>query len=526
MMTPTQKKPLTPTDYLTKILTARVYDVAVESDLQPAKNLSRRLHNKVLLKREDQQPVFSFKLRGAYNKMAHLSAEQLARGVICASAGNHAQGVALGAKKLGCRAVIVMPTTTPQVKIDAVAALGGEVVLAGDSYSDAYKHAVKLQKTEGLTFVHPFDDPDVIAGQGTVAMEMLSQLQKLGSPRLDAVFVAIGGGGLISGVANYIKAVRPEIKVIGVHTKDSDAMLQSVTSGQRVELPDVGLFADGTAVKLVGEETFRIARELVDDYVVVDTDAVCAAIKDIFVDTRSIVEPSGALAVAAIKQYVAKHKTKGETYAAILCGANMNFDRLRFVAERAEVGEEREALFAVTIPEERGSFKRFCEVVGQLPGGPRNVTEFNYRISHQQRAHVFVGLTTAAKGESEKICKNFEKNGFDAIDLTFDEMAKEHLRHMVGGHSPLAQEERLLRFVFPERPGALFKFLSLMAPTWNISLFHYRNQGADYGRILVGMQVPDKDSKKFESFLKQLGYPWVEETHNPAYRLFLQAQQD
>ena len=526
MMTPTQKKPLTPTDYLTKILTARVYDVAVESDLQPAKNLSRRLHNKVLLKREDQQPVFSFKLRGAYNKMAHLSAEQLARGVICASAGNHAQGVALGAKKLGCRAVIVMPTTTPQVKIDAVAALGGEVVLAGDSYSDAYKHAVKLQKTEGLTFVHPFDDPDVIAGQGTVAMEMLSQLQKLGSPRLDAVFVAIGGGGLISGVANYIKAVRPEIKVIGVHTKDSDAMLQSVTSGQRVELPDVGLFADGTAVKLVGEETFRIARELVDDYVVVDTDAVCAAIKDIFVDTRSIVEPSGALAVAAIKQYVARHKTKGETYAAILCGANMNFDRLRFVAERAEVGEEREALFAVTIPEERGSFKRFCEVVGQLPGGPRNVTEFNYRISHQQRAHVFVGLTTAAKGESEKICKNFEKNGFDAIDLTFDEMAKEHLRHMVGGHSPLAQEERLLRFVFPERPGALFKFLSLMAPTWNISLFHYRNQGADYGRILVGMQVPDKDSKKFESFLKQLGYPWVEETHNPAYRLFLQAQQD
>jgi len=473
------------------------------------KNLSRRLHNKVLLKREDQQPVFSFKLRGAYNKMANLSPEQLQRGVICASAGNHAQGVALGAKKLGCRSVIVMPTTTPQVKIDAVQALGGEVVLAGDSYSDAYKHAVKLQKTEGLTFVHPFDDPDVIAGQGTIAMEMLSQLQKLGSPRLDAVFVAIGGGGLISGVANYIKAVRPEIKVIGVHTKE------------RVELPDVGLFADGTAVKLVGEETFRIAKDLVDDYVVVDTDAVCAAIKDIFVDTRSIVEPSGALAVAAIKQYVAKHKTKGETYAAILCGANMNFDRLRFVAERAEVGEEREALFAVTIPEERGSFKRFCEVVGKLPGGPRSVTEFNYRISHQNKAHVFVGLTTPTKGESEKITKNFHKHGFEALDLTFDEMAKEHLRHMVGGHSPLAQDERLLRFVFPERPGALFKFLSLMAPTWNISLFHYRNQGADYGRILVGMQVPAKDSKKFDTFLKQLGYPWVEETDNPAYQLFL-----
>lgn len=512
---------LTPADYLTRILNARVYDVAVESDLDIAKNLSRRLHNKVLLKREDQQPVFSFKLRGAYNKMANLTAEQLQKGVICASAGNHAQGTALSAKKLGCRAVIVMPTTTPQVKVDAVAALGGEVVLMGDSYSDAYKHSVKLQKSEGLTFVHPFDDPDVIAGQGTIAMEMLRQLQKLGSQRLDAIFVPIGGGGLIAGIANYIKAVRPDVKVIGVHTKDSSAMMQSVQAGERVELPDVGLFADGTAVKLVGEETFRITQGLVDDYVTVDTDAVCAAIKDIFTDTRSIVEPSGALGVAAIKQYVAKHKTKGETYAAILSGANMNFDRLRFVAERAEVGEEREALFAVTIPEERGSFKHFCEVVGKLPGGPRNVTEFNYRISHDSKAHVFVGLTTPTKGESEKICKNFQKNGFDAIDLTFDEMAKEHLRHMVGGHSPLAQEERLLRFVFPERPGALFKFLSLMAPTWNISLFHYRNQGADYGRILVGMQVPAKDSKKFDSFLKNLGYPWVEETGNPAYQLFL-----
>ncbi|MEG0937139.1 threonine ammonia-lyase, biosynthetic [Comamonas sp.] len=512
---------LTPADYLTRILNARVYDVAVESDLDIAKNLRRRLHNKVLLKREDQQPVFSFKLRGAYNKMANLTAEQLQKGVICASAGNHAQGTALSAKKLGCRAVIVMPTTTPRVKVDAVAALGGEVVLMGDSYSDAYKHSIKLQKAEGLTFVHPFDDPDVIAGQGTIAMEMLRQLQKLGSQRLDAIFVPIGGGGLIAGIANYIKAVRPEIKVIGVHTKDSNAMMQSVQAGERVELADVGLFADGTAVKLVGEETFRVTQGLVDDYVTVDTDAVCAAIKDIFTDTRSIVEPSGALGVAAIKQYVAKNKTKGETYAAILSGANMNFDRLRFVAERAEVGEEREALFAVTIPEERGSFKHFCEVVGKLPGGPRNVTEFNYRISHEDKAHVFVGLTTPTKGESEKICKNFQKNGFDAIDLTFDEMAKEHLRHMVGGHSPLAQEERLLRFVFPERPGALFKFLSLMAPTWNISLFHYRNQGADYGRILVGMQVPPKDSKKFDAFLKNLGYPWVEETNNPAYQLFL-----
>ena len=514
---------LSPADYLKKILTARVYDVAVESALEPAKNLSRRLHNKVLLKREDQQPVFSFKLRGAYNKMAHLTQEQLNKGVICASAGNHAQGVALGARKLGARAVIVMPTTTPQVKVDAVRALGGDVVLHGDSYSDAYTHAAGLQKKQGLTFVHPFDDPDVIAGQGTIAMEILRQLQSLGSDHLDAVFVAIGGGGLVSGVANYIKAVRPEIKVIGVQTVDSDAMLQSVQAGERVTLNDVGLFADGTAVKLVGEETFRIASELVDEFVVVDTDAVCAAIKDIFVDTRSIVEPSGALAVAAIKQYVATHKTKGETYAAILCGANMNFDRLRFVAERAEVGEEREALFAVTIPEERGSFKRFLETIGGLPGGPRNVTEFNYRIGNAQVAHVFVGLTTQGPGESKKIAGLFKRQGFDALDLTHDDLAKEHIRHMVGGHSPLAQEERLLRFVFPERPGALLKFLSLMRPGWNISLFHYRNQGADYGRILVGLQVPPKDDKAFVKFLDTLGYPFVEETHNPVYRLFLKS---
>ena len=510
---------LSPADYLRKILNARVYDVAIESPLEPARALSARLGNTVLLKREDQQPVFSFKLRGAYNKMAHLSAEQLARGVICASAGNHAQGVALGARKLGTRAVIVMPVTTPQLKIDAVRALGGEVHLHGDSYSDAYQHAVQLQQREGLTFVHPFDDPDVIAGQGTIAMEILRQHQ---GP-LDAVFVAIGGGGLIAGVANYIKAVRPGIRVIGVQTEDSDAMLQSVRAHERVTLPDVGLFADGTAVKLVGEETFRVARELVDDYVSVDTDAVCAAIKDIFIDTRSIVEPSGALAVAAIKQYVERHGTRGETYAAVLCGANMNFDRLRFVAERAEVGEEREALFAVTIPEERGSFRRFCELVGQLPGTSRSVTEFNYRISDAREAHVFVGLTTAARGESATIADTFRQHGFGALDLTHDELAKEHVRYMVGGRTSLAHDERLLRFVFPERPGALMKFLSLMQPNWNISLFHYRNQGADYGRILVGVQVPACDDAAFTAFLEELGYPWVEETNNPAYRLFLQA---
>ncbi len=519
---PARKVHLKPADYLKKILTAKVYDVATESDLDVAPILSKRLKNQVLLKREDQQPVFSFKLRGAYNKMAQLSPDQLKKGVICASAGNHAQGVALGARKLGTRAVIVMPITTPALKIDAVKALGGEVVLHGDSYTDAYAHSVKLGHKQGLTFIHPFDDPEVIAGQGTIAMEMLRQHQ---GP-LHAVFVAIGGGGLISGVANYIKAVRPEVKVIGVQTVDSDAMLQSVNAGKRVALSDVGLFADGTAVKLVGEETFRVAKHLVDEYITVDTDAVCAAIKDVFVDTRSIVEPSGAMAVAAMKKYVAQHKTQGETYAAILCGANMNFDRLRFVAERAEVGEEREALFAVTIPEERGSFKRFCTLLGDLPafGGsksPRSVTEFNYRISDASQAHVFVGLTTSGPGESSKIAHHLSKNGFQALDLSHDDLAQEHIRHMVGGHSALAQNERLLRFVFPERPGALMKFLSAMRPGWNISLFHYRNQGADYGRILVGLQVPDKDQASFEKFLHTVGYPHVDETDNPVYKLFL-----
>ena len=522
MTAASQTSVLQPADYLKKILTARVYDVAVETPLEPARALGQRLHNTVLLKREDQQPVHSFKLRGAYNKMAHLTPGQLQKGVICASAGNHAQGVALSAQRLATRAIIVMPTTTPQVKVDAVRGFGGEVVLFGESYSDAYTHAKELESQQGLTFVHPFDDPDVIAGQGTIAMEILRQLQGHGSNRLDAIFVAIGGGGLISGVANYIKAVRPEIKIIGVQMNDSDAMIQSVAASQRITLTDVGLFSDGTAVKLVGEETFRITSTLVDEFITVDTDAVCAAIKDVFIDTRSIVEPAGALAVAAIKQYVATHQTQGETYAAILCGANMNFDRLRFVAERAEVGEEREALFAVTIPEERGSFKRFCELIGSLPGGPRNVTEFNYRISDASQAHVFMGLTTRGKGESGQIAANFTQHHFAALDLTHDELAKEHIRHMVGGHSKLAQDERLLRFVFPERPGALLKFLSLMRPGWNISLFHYRNQGADYGRILVGLQVPLADDAAFAEFLQTLGYPYVEETSNPVYRMFLQ----
>ena len=498
--------------YLKRILTARVYDVARETELEPARHLSRRLGNQVLLKREDNQPVFSFKLRGAYNKMAHLTPEQRARGVICASAGNHAQGVALGAQRLGCRAVIVMPVTTPQVKVDAVRHLGGEVVLHGDSYNDAYDHAMQRCESDGLTFVHPFDDPDVIAGQGTIGMEILRQHE---GP-IDAIFVAIGGGGLISGVAAYLKAVRPEIKVIGVQTVDSDAMLQSVRAGQRVRLHDVGLFADGTAVKFVGEETFRVARELVDEFIVVDTDAVCAAMKDVFQDTRSILEPSGALSVAALKQYVAREDCTGKTFVAITCGANMNFDRLRFVAERAEVGEEREALFAVTIPEERGSFKRFCELIG-----PRSVTEFNYRISDERVAHIFVGLSTKARGESAEIGALFARQGFGAIDLTHDELAKTHLRHLVGGRSELARDERLFRFEFPERPGALMRFLSSMHPDWNISLFHYRNQGADYGRILVGIQVPPADDAAFRDFLDTLAYPYVDETDNPVYRLFL-----
>ena len=555
-------KHLTPQDYLQKTLNARVYDVAIVTPLLTAKSLSQRLGNTVLLKREDQQEVHSFKLRGAYNKMAHLKPAQLKKGVICASAGNHAQGVALSASKMGIRAVIVMPTTTPQLKVDAVKGFGGtdvEVVLFGESYSDAYTHAVALEKKQGLTFVHPFDDADVIAGQGTIAMEMLQQLQTQNLGDLDAVFVAIGGGGLISGVANYIKAVNPAIKVIGVQMNDSNAMIQSVKAKRRVTLPDVGLFSDGTAVKLVGEETFRVVNSgLVDDYIEVNTDAVCAAIKDVFTDTRSIVEPAGALAVAAIKQYVAKHKSKDKTFAAILCGANMNFDRLRFVAERAEVGEEREALFAVTIPEERGSFKRFCELLGTLPVGgelsktaikniaikatntpatakkhskiddstplsQRNITEFTYRISDANKAHVFVGLTTTVKGESVKVAQTLTKNGFKSLDLTHDDLARDHIRHMVGGHSALAKDERLLRFEFPERPGALMKFLSAMRPGWNISLFHYRNQGADYGRILVGLQVPEADNAAFAEFLATLGYPYVEETNNPVYRMFLQS---
>ncbi len=508
------KPQLTPdTDsYLQRILRARVYDVAQVTPLTPARQLTKRLGNKVLLKREDQQPVFSFKLRGAYNRMAQLTSEQLQRGVICASAGNHAQGVALSARKLGCTARIVMPVTTPKVKIDAVLALGGDVVLHGDSFSDAQVEAFRLRDAEGLTYIHPFDDPDVIAGQGTVGLELLQQH----NGPLDAVFVAVGGGGLIAGIAACIKAIRPAVQVIGVQTTDSDAMAQSCEAGKVVTLTEVGLFSDGTAVKRVGDETFRVASALVDGWIRVNTDAVCAAIKDIFEDTRSIVEPAGALGVAAIKQHVAATGCKGQTFAAITCGANMNFDRLRFVAERAEVGEQREALFAVTLPEARGSLKRFCELLGT-----RSLTEFNYRLSDADQAHLFVGISMSKRGEAGKIAQGFTRHGFACLDLTGDELAKLHLRHLVGGRSGLAQDERLVRFQFPERPGALMRFLDAMHPGWNISLFHYRNQGADYGRVLMGIQVPDRDMPAFRRFLQGLGYPYQDESANAAYHLFL-----
>ncbi|HEY5994707.1 MAG TPA: threonine ammonia-lyase, biosynthetic [Gallionellaceae bacterium] len=501
--------------YLKRILTARVYDVAIESPLEAAPNLSARSGNAILLKREDMQPVFSFKLRGAYNKMAQLTPVQLKRGVIAASAGNHAQGVALSASKLGCKAVIVMPTTTPQVKIDAVKHFGQravEIVLQGDSFSDAYQHALALEKKHGLTFVHPFDDPDVIAGQGTIAMEILRQRQ---SP-IHAIFCAIGGGGLIAGVAAYVKQVRPDIKVIGVQTTDSDAMARSLKARRRVTLNDVGLFSDGTAVKLAGEETFRVCKQYVDEVVLVDTDAVCAAIKDVFQDTRSILEPAGALAVAGAKLYAAREKLKGETLVTVCSGANMNFDRLRFVSERAEIGERREAILAVTIPETPGSFREFCALLGN-----RNITEFNYRFGDPRAAQVFVGVQVRDPSETARLVATLKKNKLSTLDLTDNEMAKLHVRHLVGGHAHGIKDEIMFRFEFPERPGALMNFLNRMNHSWNISLFHYRNHGADYGRVLVGMQVPHHDKKALKTFLDKLGYPYWDESDNPAYRLFL-----
>jgi threonine dehydratase len=500
------------TDYREKIEHSQVYAVARHTPLDLMPNLTTRLQNQVLLKREDMQPVFSFKLRGAYNKMASLSQEALARGVICASAGNHAQGVALSAQKMGCRAVIVMPTTTPAIKINAVRARGAEVVLFGESYSDAYAHALEVERSEGLTFVHPYDDPEVIAGQGTLAMEVLQDHPE----PIEAIFCCVGGGGLLAGVAAYIKAVRPEIKVIGVEAQDAEAMTESLKLGQRVMLEQVGLFADGAAVKQVGEHTFKLVQQYVDEMMVIGNDEICAAIKDVFEDTRSILEPAGALALAGLKAYAAQHQLQGKTLVAVASGANMNFDRLRFIAERAELGEHREAVFAVTIPETPGAFKTFCRLLGN-----RNITEFNYRYADAKQAHIFVGVSVQNPDEPAEIVRALEAAGLKALDLTGNEMAKLHLRHLVGGHAPQAQNEVVYRFEFPEKPGALMNFLESMGHNWNISLFHYRNHGADFGRVLAGMQVPPEDKDAFEQFLKQLGYPYFDESQNPAYQLFL-----
>jgi|TARA_R110002110_G_scaffold407804_1_gene628948 threonine dehydratase len=510
--TPARLGDVSDVDYLLRILNAKVYDVAIETPLEPAPGLSRRLSNTVFFKREDLQEVFSFKIRGAYNKMAHLDPADRARGVIACSSGNHAQGVALAANRLGCDAVIVMPSTAPSLKVDAVRQRGAEVVLHGESFDEAYRHALQLQAERGLTLVHPFDDPDVIAGQGTIGMEILRQH---GDP-IDAIFVAIGGGGLIAGVAAYVKQVRPGIKIIGVQHDESTAMADSLRAGHLVTLDEVGLFSDGTAVKRPGTETFRLAQEYVDDVIIVDTDETCAAIKDVFTDTRSLLEPAGALAIAGMKKYVQQTGAVDQTFVAIACGANMNFTRLRFVAERADYGEQREAIFAVTIPEQPGSFLRFCEVIGE-----RDVTEFNYRISDSAAAHVFVGIAASSRSETIELADAFDEAGFDAIDLTSDELAKAHVRHLVGGKSAHASDEVLYRFEFPERPGALLRFLNAMNPAWNISLFHYRNHGADLARVLVGMQVPTSDAGAFREFLDDIGYRFWNESENPAYKLFL-----
>ncbi len=499
--------------YVKKILKARVYDIVDKVPLDPAVNLSLRTGNQILLKREDLQPVFSFKIRGAYNKMVQLSQEEKDKGVIAASAGNHAQGVALSANKMGVKALIVMPKTTPDIKVTAVKRLGAKVELYGNSYDEAYGHAKKLEKAQGLTFIHPYDDPDVIAGQGTIAMEIMQQCEQ----EPEAIFVPVGGGGLIAGISAYIKYLYPDIKVIGVEPDDAASMHDALRAKQRVILEHVGIFADGVAVKQVGEETFRVAQKCVDDVLLVSVDEICAAIKDIFDDTRTVAEPAGALAVAGLKKYIRDNDVTNKTFVAINSGANINFDRLRHVAEQAELGEHREVLFSATIDERPGSFLKFCKIVGN-----RGITEFNYRYSHEQRARVFVGVKTSnAEQEKEILFAALTRKGYHVIDFSDNEIAKLHLRHMVGGHAPELKNEHLYRFEFPERPGALLRFLRGMGQNWNISLFHYRNHGAAFGRILAGIQVPDDDLNDFHQFLEELGYNYWDETENPAYREYL-----
>ncbi len=497
---------------LRDVLTSRVYDVARETPLDGAPRLSERLDNEVLLKREDLQPVFSFKLRGAYNKIAHLSDKERAHGIIAASAGNHAQGVAYSAQKLGLRAIIVMPLTTPRIKVDAVRSMGAEVVLAGDSYNEAKAHCDTLVDETGMTFIHPFDDPLVIAGQGTIGAEILRHSQE----RLSAVFVPVGGGGLIAGISGYIKSLRPDVKVIGVEPFEADAMYRSLALGRRVQLDHVGIFADGVAVREVGERTFAIVRQTVDEVVRVTNDEICGAIKDVFDDTRTIMEPAGALAVAGVKAWVEREDARNQSIVALLSGANINFDRLRFVAERAELGEAREALIAVTLPERKGAFRAFCAAIGR-----RTITEFNYRLSGRDQAHIFVGFQIQSRQDGLSLVSQLVAAGYETVDLTENEMAKLHVRHMVGGHAPDVRNERLCRFEFPERPGALAQFLDKLGGRWNISLFHYRNHGADFGRVLAGFEVNDADLPAFRAFLDELAYPYTPEYENPAYKFFL-----